>query len=276
MPKLKWPNKDTKIFISVSSNPGNTGAKLHNTCYEILDLNCIYLPLKINNLNSVKQILLSLNFSGCSVSMPFKEKLINFVDSLDVSAKKIGSINTILKKKNKLIGYNTDYYASKHILKKANKSKKNSIFVVGSGGVAKAVIQSLLDLGYKNINITSRNKKKFNKIKKNKYINFINWVDRNNFKSDILINCTPLGMFGKYSNSVPLKLPLKFKPKLIYDLTVNPASNKLNKYSKIMKIHYVPGLISSFYQGIKQFEIYNNKKINIKLLKKKLGYNFKL
>ena len=92
--------KDTKIFFSVSSNPGNTGTKLHNSCYEILGLNCIYLPLKITKLNSVKQILLNLNFRGCSVSMPFKEKLVNFMDRLDSSAKKIGSINPILKKKN--------------------------------------------------------------------------------------------------------------------------------------------------------------------------------
>ena len=276
MLKLKWPNKDTKIFISVSSNPGNTGAQLHNSCYEILNLNCIYLPLKITNINSLKQILFNFNFSGCSVSMPFKEKLINLIHKFDISAKKIGSINTILKKNNKFIGYNTDYYASKYILRKFNKPKKNSFLILGFGGVAKAVLHALLDLNYKNIYITSRNKKKFNKIKDKKYIKYVNWSDRNDVHTDIIINCTPLGMFGRYEKYAPLKLPLKFKPKLIYDLTVNPDSNKLGKYAKINKIKYISGLISSFYQGIKQFEIYNNKKINIKLLKKKLGYNFKL
>ena len=99
MKNSNWPNKETKIFISMALNPGNTGSTLHNSLFKILNLNSIYLPLKVTSLNQAKKILKSFNFVGCSLSMPYKEKLLKFVNKLDVNARKIGSINTILKKK---------------------------------------------------------------------------------------------------------------------------------------------------------------------------------
>ena len=99
MKNSNWPNKETKIFISMALNPGNTGSILHNSLFKILNLNSVYLPLKVTSLNQAKKILKSFNFAGCSLSMPYKEKLLKSVDKLDVNAKKIGSINTILRKK---------------------------------------------------------------------------------------------------------------------------------------------------------------------------------
>ena len=57
MKKFFWPNKDTKKFISMSINPGNTGANLHNRLFQIYKLNNIYIPLKISTIKQAKQIL---------------------------------------------------------------------------------------------------------------------------------------------------------------------------------------------------------------------------
>jgi shikimate dehydrogenase len=268
MKNLIWPNKNTKIFISMATNPGNSGATLHNSLFKSFKLNNIYLPLKVKNIIKAKQILANFNFKGCSLSMPYKERLINFVDSLDRNAKKIGSINTILKKNNKLIGYNTDYYASKAILKKQKFSKKANIFVLGSGGVAKAILHSVIDLKFNNIFLSSRNQKRFNKINIKKKITFVKWSERNKVNCDILINTTPLGMFGKYEKKIPVNILKKNYPKLIYDLPINHKGNLLSQFAKKNKIKYISGLVSSYYQGIKQFEIYNNLSIDYKILKK--------
>ena len=91
--------------------------------------------------------------------MPFKESLISSVDKLDYKAKKIGSINTILNKKNKLIGFNTDYYASREIIKKQKLQKNYKVMILGSGGVAKAIYHSFYSLKFKNIFIACRDKK---------------------------------------------------------------------------------------------------------------------
>jgi|TARA_B110000027_G_scaffold101752_1_gene107607 shikimate dehydrogenase len=249
-------------------NPGNSGASLHNSLFKVFKFNNIYLPLKVKNIIQAKKILTNFNFKGCSLSMPFKEKLINFVDKLDVNAKKIGSINTVLKKNNKLIGYNTDYYASKEILKKQRFSKKANILVLGSGGAAKAVLQSIIDLKFTNIFLSSRNKSRFNKMKIKKKITFIKWNKRNKINCEILINTTPLGMFGQHEKKIPIEFSKKNFPKLIYDLPINHSGNLLSKFANKNKIKYISGLVSSYNQGLKQFEIYNNVKVNLRILKK--------
>ena len=268
MKKFFWPNKDTKKFISMSINPGNTGANLHNRLFQIYKLNNIYIPLKISTIKQAKQILKNFDFNGCSLSMPFKESLISSVDKLDYKAKKIGSINTILNKKNKLIGFNTDYYASREIIKKQKLQKNYKVMILGSGGVAKAIYHSFYSLKFKNIFIACRDKKKFNKIRLNKKLNFIKWEKRNNIKVDIIFNATPLGMFGKYSNKIPIKISNQNLPKIIFDLAVNQKGNLLSKTAKKNKIKYVSGLEYTRIQGIKQFEIYNSIKTSDRKLKK--------
>lgn len=49
-----YPNKSTKLCISISRNPGTSGSKFHNTGYKLLNLNYIYVPLKFDNLNNIK------------------------------------------------------------------------------------------------------------------------------------------------------------------------------------------------------------------------------
>ena len=101
-----------------------------------------------------------------------KVKKVYLVDDL-----KNGRINTLFnsRKKNKLIGFNTDYYASKQIFKKQNLPKKSKILILGCGGVARAIIQSLIDLKYKKIFVCTRNKKKFKKLKNKNIIKNVSW-----------------------------------------------------------------------------------------------------
>ena len=121
-----------------------------------------------------------------------------------------------------MLGFNTDYYASKEIIKKNKLSKNYKIIILGSGGVAKAILQALNDLKFKNLYVTCRNKKKFNKINWIKNLTYIPWKKRNNIEVDIIFNATPLGMFGKNSNKKPIKIFDNYLPKIIFDLPVNP------------------------------------------------------
>ena len=112
--KIKfYPNKNTKFFVSVSSNPGTSGSNLHNKCFEIFKINAFYMPIKCNNERELKNIINFKKNSGISVSMPFKKKVIKYLDKIDEIARKTDSVNTILRKRGKLIGYNTDYYGAK-------------------------------------------------------------------------------------------------------------------------------------------------------------------
>ena len=149
-------NKNTKIIFSASSKPGNFGATLYNTTFKRKKMNIIYLPQKFNSAKEIHKVISSTNTLGCSISMPFKEKILKFIKPANVFTKKIGSINTIIVKNKFLRGYNTDALGALDILK--NKKFKN-VLILGNGGASKALIIILKKLR-KNISITGRNKKK--------------------------------------------------------------------------------------------------------------------
>ncbi len=263
-------NNKTKIYISISKFPGSTGSLLHNTGYKILNLNCIYVPLKCENYNDLELFINNLNFKGISVSMPYKSKVIKFLDQLDISSKKTGVANTILRNKNKLKGFNTDFLALRKILKK-KKYKIKDCLLLGNGATSRTSYEVLKELKIKKIYLSSRNKKKYKSWNIRKSDKVFNWERRNPIKSDLLINCTPLGMINL--NVSPKKILSKDQHKYIIDFPINKF-NKLSNLARKFRINYVSGIEISFHQGFEQFRIYTNKKISENKLKKKLNYNF--
>ena len=263
-------NKDTKIFISISTNPGSTGSYFHNTAYKLHNLNNFYFPLKIKNLKNIKNLFKNYNVNGCSVSMPFKKKIVSLLDIKDKTVLVTNNTNTILIKKNKLIGFNTDFISSKIMLKKIN--IKDDIILLGNGAVAETIYASLCKIYLKKIYLCSRNKSKYKNwiLKKNTKI--LNWSERNILQSNTLINATSIGMSQKI-NDCPIKKESISNFKNILDIVINENS-MLKKYSKMHKIKYYSGKEFSFYQACEQFKIYCGINIDKKMIKKKLGYKF--
>jgi len=263
-------NKKTKLFISVSRFPGSTGSLLHNTGYKMKNLNCIYFPLKCEDISEFKLIINNKNFKGISVSMPFKNKALKFLNQVDGIVKKTLSVNTIVRQNNVLSGYNTDYLALKKIIKLKNIKAQNSL-ILGNGSTARTAYELLKDLKIKQIYLCSRNKKHYKKWKIRKFDKIIDWNERNNLKTKLFVNCTPLGMENK--NILPKKIFTKHDHQYIIDLTIN-NKNKLSTIASKLGINYISGLEISLYQGMEQFRIYTNQMLSYKKIKKKLNYNF--
>ena len=263
-------NNKTKVFISISRFPGNSGALLHNTGYKLHNLNCVYIPFECKDESLLKSIIYNNNFSGISVSMPFKNKVIKYLDKLDKSASKTKSVNTIIRKNKYIYGFNTDYLAIKKIIK--NKiSKIKSATVIGNGSTSRTAFVVLKELNVKKIFLTSRNKKKYKLWNINNSVKIIDWNKRENIVSDVLINCTPMGM--KNSNILPLKVNSDKQFKSIIDLPIN-KNTALSKIAKKFNISYTNGQHISLLQGIEQFRIYNRKKLFFNKMKKILNYRF--
>jgi len=132
--------------------------------------NCDYLNFEIENINQIPDLLKKhKNLKGFNVTIPYKIKILNYLDEIDKEAEAIGAINTvkIINKPSKLIlkGYNTDVYGFSKSLKKYLKPTHKKALILGNGGAAKAV-----DYALKKLNIittivsrkTSKNQKTLN------------------------------------------------------------------------------------------------------------------
>ena len=79
---MKSINKDTKIYCSFSSNPGNNGCKYFNNLFERKNINAIYKSFYSDNIQKSIEAVKTLNISGFAVSMPFKTQVLKYVDKL--------------------------------------------------------------------------------------------------------------------------------------------------------------------------------------------------
>lgn len=129
-------NKDTKIYGSFSTNPGNNGCVFFNTKFKENNVNAIYKSFYSNNIEDSVSAAKSLQFSGFAVSMPFKTEVLKYVDSMDYAVEQIGAANTVVNKDGKLKAYNTDCTALYNYLEG---SKINSLIILGNGGFSKAL-----------------------------------------------------------------------------------------------------------------------------------------
>jgi shikimate dehydrogenase len=246
-------NNKTNLYFSISSNPGSSGSLLHNSFFKIINKNAIYLPLKVKNLKNFINFFKDINSHGFSVSTPYKSKVIKYLDNKDKIVKETLSCNTVIKKQNKLFGYNTDYLAIYHILKLKIKNKKSKILILGNGAVTRSVLFALKNLKFKNILVCSRKQKN---LPKNQFINF----NKINFcKADVIINTTSLGMNIKKKDKLKINKYLIKSLSLIIDFPISQKNSPFFKdVSDKNNIKYISGKEISFFQGIYQIKLYNN------------------
>ncbi len=198
-------------------------------------------------------------YKGFNVTIPYKIEVMKYLDIIDSNALKIGSVNTILFKDNKAIGYNTDYDGFKEEILHYNIDCNNKkAYILGTGGASLSVSVVLKDLG-SDVYFVSRNKKGEN---------IISYLELENRNIDILVNTTPVGMWPKIDD-IPVNDKILSKSKIVIDIIFNPIKTKLLKASN----SNYNGLYMLIAQAIKAEEIWhdNKKLVDVNEIYKKAG-----
>lgn len=202
------------------------------------------------------------NFKATAVTMPYKNKIYNYVDKFDNFAKNAKSINLIVKKNKKLFGYNTDVYGANESIKKIINNYK-FIIIIGLGGTGSAIFNFLKNR-YKNKNFLLVSKKF--KVKKNVKTKVVKNLDKKILlNKSLIINCSPLG--SNLKKSFISKSPIKKnlinsinKKSTIFDIIYSPQKTFLSKLLKKNKIKYINGKFMNTVQAIRALEIAFGKK----------------
>ena len=173
--------------------------KLHNKWFKTAEIEAVYDKKKIEekDLREIINKVKSEEIDGINITVPFKKVVIPFLDELTPEARRVQSVNTILKKNNKVIGANTDIYGFEESLAYRNfKLKDKKIFILGAGGVVSSIIYVLKKIGVAKITISNRTKKKVENLKKiYPDLEVIDWGQNTEF--DMIINATSLGLGKK-------------------------------------------------------------------------------
>tara|TARA_R110002020_G_scaffold45220_4_gene129506 strand:+ start:1284 stop:1913 length:630 start_codon:yes stop_codon:yes gene_type:complete len=133
-------NKNTQIYCSFSSNPGNNGCEFFNNKFQSQNINAIYKSFYSDNIEDSIKAVKSLDIKGFAVSMPFKVEVLNYIDKISKEVKYIGAANTIINNNGYLKAYNTDWVgAYNHLNMFKNSLSSSPLKILGNGGFSKAV-----------------------------------------------------------------------------------------------------------------------------------------
>ena len=269
------PQNNPTLCISVAEKPGKFGITVHNAGYRALGLNFMYKTFAIDDIRGVITGVRSLGIRGCSVSMPFKEKVIPFLDRLDPLAKKTSAVNTVVNDNGRLIGYNTDVIAVEKSLRPLQIKNDKDIIIFGAGGVSRAILVALKNLKLKNVTLTNRTKRKGERLAKEFNVNFIQWSKRENIKADVVINATSIGMVPNIFSSPISKKKIK-NSQIVMDVVVTPPKTKLIKIANKQGKITVDGLKLSLYQAFTQFKLYTGRNPPIQVMQKAANTLYKV
>lgn len=238
--------------------------KIHEVILKMLKLNCLYnlFELKEGELEYKIKELKTLGAKGINVTIPYKTEVMKYLDYISPEAQKIGAVNTIDFKNGILSGYNTDYYGFGAVLKNSDIDISNkSAIILGTGGASKAVAQYLTDNNIKEVIFVSRIPKKAATENINNF-KIIAYHDMYKLMhEDIIINCTPCGMYPDVTNS-PVNKDILYKFSTAMDLIYNPLNTIFLKQASEFGLNTFNGLYMLVAQAVASQEIWQNTKID--------------
>ena len=208
-----------------------------------------YKNFDIESLDSVSTILNNKNINGLNVTIPYKKKIIPYLDKISNKAKEIGAVNTIcFDDLHNSIGYNTDAYGfEKSLLEKIKVIPKYAL-ILGTGGASLAVSYTLKKIGVK-FKFVSRKADKNN-------LSYSHLNKEIMQRHSLIINTTPLGTYPKINYMPPLPYDLIQKSNIFYDLTYNPSESLFLKKGKDKGCQTINGLKMLVYQAEKSWDIW--------------------
>ena len=232
--------------------------KLHNFWIKQNNIDAIYNKKKLNN-DEIENLIFDIRenkISGINVTVPFKNKVIPFLDELSLGAKQTQSVNTIFMRDDKVIGDNTDIGGFESAIKKLDFDlSKKTAFILGAGGVVPSIIYALLKMGVSKILISNRTETKAENIKKLfNNIQIVSWGKIPEF--DIIINGTSVGLDN--NDQIGLDFSKVGKNKLFYDVIYNPHRTNFLKTAKQLGNKFENGKLMFIFQALLSFKLWHN------------------
>ena len=207
--------------------------------------------------NEIAEFFEKEEFKAINVTIPYKETVIPFLDQISENAKKIGSVNTIVRRNGKLYGYNTDFVGFSDLLKKADIDVENKkVLILGTGGTSKTAFAVCRSCNAKEVYKVSR-------VENNGAISYTRALKEHR-DADVIINTTPCGMYPDNKN-VAIDIDFFGALEGVVDVIYNPLLTPFLKKAKDRKIKYTNGLYMLVRQAVRASELFFDKEYDEKI-----------
>lgn len=239
---------------------------LHQKLYQILQCDAVLLAFEEKNLAALIESIRTLKMGLVAVTMPFKEKILPYLDEFCPAVNALKAANTIINHNGKLKGYNTDVEGIAFALKNISISNKN-VLIIGAGGAARAAAY-FFKKHFAKLFWYNRSKQNILRMQDEFGGKIIPDVHDVKDKIDIIVNATPLGMPPHFVTPLP---QFSFHAgQIVFDMVYDPIETKLLSDAKKQGAAIISGLSMFIGQGIRQIELWTEKKISFEEIEMRL------
>jgi shikimate 5-dehydrogenase len=265
-------NGKTKLYGLIGDPVEHTiSPQIHNSLAEALGINMVYVPLHVigENLGAAVNGLKALGFGGFNITIPYKEKVMEYLDEIDATAIAYDAVNTVFVNNGRLLGYNTDADGFYRAFTEAFRCevKNLSVLIIGAGGAANSIAYILADKGAGSVTIANRtieNAEKICERIRSTYRNRLETAvlndDMDISSYDVIINTTSVGMYPKTDDTVLKNAAFK-KEQMVIDIIYNPVETLFLKRAASSGAKTLNGFGMLYYQAVIAFEIWNSIRI---------------
>jgi 3-dehydroquinate dehydratase/shikimate dehydrogenase len=228
-----------------------------NAAFRRENVNAVFLALHAKTLKDLLTCVREIPIHGISVTMPYKEAILNHLDNTDSHTTKIGACNTVVRAQDgKLYGFNTDTSGVIRPLERRLSTLEGArILVIGAGGAARAAVFGLKERGSE-VYILNRSAAPAKKLAHQARARIMKRPDLKKMAFDVIINATPVGMGN--TRDTPLQ-DKEINARYVFDMVYDPAETRLLKLAKERGAQTIPGVEMFVHQAARQFEIWTGK-----------------
>jgi 3-dehydroquinate dehydratase/shikimate dehydrogenase len=237
--------------VSHSLSPAIMNAALRRE-----NVNGVYLALHAKTLADLIACVREIPIHGLSITMPYKESILEHLDNTDSHTTKIGACNTVVRAQDgKLYGFNTDTSGVVRPLEQRITLQAAKILVLGAGGAARAAVFGLKERGAE-VYILNRSVVPAQKLARSAHARTIKRPDLKKFSFDVIINATPVGMGNPKESPLTEK---EINTRYLFDMIYDPPETALMAMAKARGATVIPGVEMFVHQAARQFEIWTGK-----------------
>ncbi|MEW6441097.1 MAG: shikimate dehydrogenase [bacterium] len=251
---------------------------LHNTAFENEGLAICYVAFRVEDLAAAMAGARALNLLGLSVTIPHKIEILQYLDEVDETARQIGSVNTVLNRDGKLIGFNSDGMGAVRALQDAQVPLADRrILVLGSGGAARAIAFSVGKAApLREMELIGIEKDPCRRLAEDlqRVVPFpVRWHEhtpenlvRAVGRADGIIHCTPVGM-SPHPDASLIDGRLFRPEQFVFDIVYTPLKTRLLREAEAAGCRIIPGLEMFLRQAVFQFECWTGRKAPLDVMR---------
>jgi shikimate dehydrogenase len=237
---------------------------MHNAAFRYVGLNAVYVAFPVADLANAVAGLRGLQIRGASVTIPFKEVIIPFLDDIDPQAAGIGAVNTVVNRDGRLRGYNTDWLGAVLALEEKTGIAGKRVLILGAGGASRAIVFGIQEKGGQAA-VTDVDTNKALALARQLGAEAVASDRLGQYPADILINATPVGMEPR-SGDIPIDPSLLERFQVVMDIVYKPLQTRLLQEATHRGCQVIDGLRMLIHQATGQFTLWTGRPAPLEIM----------